>query len=127
MSPLEQWALPIRQEGAGRVRKWHVRGQPANTTARPPLHSCHTPVLCLFLAQLVAQETHSLSTCQESRSVYLGSQALAVTFTHFSYCNRWKDLAWPAAATPGSSRTAGEAASCGLATLFYTLCFLKSW
>lgn len=52
---------------------------PANNTASlPPLHSCHTPVLLsLFLAQLVAQETHRLLTCQESRSVYLGSQALA--------------------------------------------------
>lgn len=45
-----------------------------NTASLPPLHSCHTPVLLsLFLAQLVARETHILFTCQESRSVYLGS------------------------------------------------------
>lgn len=80
--------MPSRQKGAGRVWKRHVRDQPANNTASLlPSHSCHTPVLSLFLAQLVAQETHRLSTCHESRSVYLGSQAFAVTFTHISYCN----------------------------------------
>lgn len=107
-------AVPSRQKGAGRVRKWHVRGQPANNTASlPPLHSCHTPVLLsLFLAQLVAQETHRLSTCQESRSVYLRSQALAVTFTHSSYCDCWKG--WAQTTATASPRIPWEVASCGL-------------
>lgn len=90
-------AAPSRLKGAGGEWKWHVRGQPANSTASlPPLHSCHTPVLSLSLAQLVAQETHThrLSTCQESRSVYLESLALAVTFTQL-YCDCWKGWAQP--------------------------------
>lgn len=87
-------SVPSRPKGAGRAHKWHVRGRPANNTASlPPVHSCHTPVLLsLSLAQLVAQETHRLPTCQESRSIYLRTQALAVTFTHFSYCNCQKGL-----------------------------------
>lgn len=38
--------------------------------------------------------THRLSTCQESRSVYLESLALAVTFTQL-YCDCWKGWAQP--------------------------------
>lgn len=85
--------VPSRLKGADGEWKWHVRARPASSTASlPPSHSCHTPVLSLSLAQLVAQETHRHSTCQESRTVYLESQALAVTFTHF-YCKCWKGWA----------------------------------
>ena len=51
---------------------------------------------------------HILSTCQESRSIYLGSQALAFTFTHFYCCSCWQGWAQPATTTG----TLGEAASC---------------
>lgn len=62
-------AAPSRLKGAGGEWKWHVRGQPANSTASlPPLHSCHTPVLSLSLAQLVAQETHTRTDSQRARS-----------------------------------------------------------
>lgn len=106
-------AKPSRLKGAGSQRKWHVRGQPANST--PASLPCIPVTLPSFLslAQLVAQETHArahrLSTCQESRSVYLESLALAVTFTHLLQL-----LGRPGPATDTtSSRTPGEAASCG--------------
>lgn len=52
----------MQAQGAGRVQKWYVQGWPANdTTSSLPLHSCHTSVLSLSLAQLVAQETHTLN------------------------------------------------------------------
>ena len=52
---------------------------------------------CLWLS--LSPRKHILSTCQESRSIYLGSQALAFTFTHFYYCSCWQGWAQPAATT----------------------------
>lgn len=97
----------MQAQGAGRVQKCYVRGWPANDTLPPSL--AFLSHFCPFLVSGSAcRPGNTYSTCQESRSIYLGSQALAFTFTHFYYCSCWQGWAQPAAST-GTLR---EAASC---------------
>lgn len=85
----------MQAQGAGRVQKCYVRGWPANdtTSSLPCIPVTLLSFPCLWLS--LSPRKHILSTCQESRSIYLGSQALAFTFTHFYYCSCWQGWAQP--------------------------------
>lgn len=99
--------MPCRPRVLAEYRSGMYRaGQPM--TLLPPSPCIPVTLLsfpCPWLS--LSPRKHILSTCQESRSIYLGSQALAFTFTHFYCCSCWQGWAQPA-----TTGTLGEAASC---------------